>query len=120
MALFTRTSKKKEKNAVASVSPKTAGVARDLSHVLHNPRITEKSSNLQAMGVYVFNVGTHATKRDIALAVERLFKVKPMAVRIVKSADKNTRNMRTGKRGVERGGRKAYISLKKGETINLA
>lgn len=117
MALFSR-SKKKE--VVGAPSTKASGAARDLSHVLYNPRITEKASLMQAQGVYVFNVGLKASKRDIALAVERLFKVKPEAVRIVKSADKQTRNMRTGKRGMTRGGRKAYISLKKGDSINLA
>ncbi len=117
MALFSRT---KKKTVTAPPSTKASGTPRDISHILYNPRITEKASLMQAQGVYVFNVGLNATKRDIALAVERLFKVKPAAVRIVKSADKQTRNMRTGKRGITRGGRKAYISLKKGDSINLA
>lgn len=117
MALFSR-SKKKENDTSAPVA--AVGTPRDLSHVLRSPRITEKASLVQSHGVYVFDIAPAVTKQDVARAVEKHFKVKPRAVRIVKSADKATRNARTGKRGIVRGGRKAYVYLRKGETITLA
>lgn len=70
-------------------------------------------------GVYTFDVALDANKREIIEAVRSIFKVTPRMVRIVQIPQKRKRSMRTGKRGVKKGGKKAYIYLKKGETINI-
>jgi large subunit ribosomal protein L23 len=116
MALFRRTKKDTEEKSAAvstSVHPD------DLSHVLRQPRITEKATVASGLGVYVFDVAPNATKPQIKAAVARYYKVTPRMVRIVSIPEKSVRNMRTGQRGVTRGGKKAYVYLKKGETITI-
>ncbi len=71
------------------------------------------------MGVYVFGVMPTASKQQIKSAIERAYKVRPRLVRVVTIPTKNVRNMRTGQSGVQQGGKKAYIYLKKGETITI-
>ena len=115
MALFTRTKKE-----VPHVAAPRISIALDVSHVLREPRITEKGTAASGMSVYVFNVAPHATKREIKIAVERYYKVVPRTVRVVSIRPKQVRNVRSGKSGVKRGGKKAYVYLKKGETITIA
>lgn len=122
MALFSRTPKKKTEKASAPAADKAAkvsGMKQDLSHVLLSPRITEKATMHAADGVYVFDVATSANKKQIMSAVNATYSVKPRMVRIVNIRAKVVRNMRTGKSGVKQGGKKAYVYLKKGETISL-
>ncbi len=88
--------------------------------VLKGPRITEKASGHQAVGVYTFNITEYATKRDIVRAVQSLYKVTPRMVRVVRVPSKAKRSMRTGRVGVAKGGRKAYVYLKPGESITIA
>lgn len=124
MALFGKT-KKVEVKKDAAVAPvtvaKTASTAipADSAHVLLNPRITEKATMHSAESVYTFHVAESANKYQIAQAVRELYKVTPRMVRVVRIPSKIKRNMRTGKEGVKKGGKKAYVYLKKGETITL-
>lgn len=118
MALFSKKTKKEEaKTAGAQVSTNTV---RDLSHVLQQARITEKATMQVEAGVYTFNVSDRATKNDIIKAVHALYKVTPRLVRIVKVPQKVRRNMRTGRTGIKSGGKKAYIYLKKGDSITIS
>jgi ribosomal protein L23 len=87
--------------------------------VLQNPRITEKATMHSGEGVYTFDVADSATKRDILKAVRSLYSVSPRKVAIVRVPKKWKRNARTGKRGMQGGGKKAYVYLKKGETITI-
>ena len=123
MALFSR--KKKEENVgvaasnipAASTAHNSAG--RDLSHILQHARITEKATMHSAEGVYTFDIAPRATKRDVMQAVRALYKVTPRRVAIVTVPSKEKRNARTGKIGMTGGGKKAYVYLKKGETITI-
>ncbi len=71
-------------------------------------------------GVYTFDIAENANKNDVIAAVRALYKVTPRKVAVVTVPSKVRRNMRTGKVGVKRGGKKAYVYLKKGETINMS
>lgn len=73
----------------------------------------------QVAGVYVFDVAVNATKRDIISAVKKAYGVTPRMVRTVTIHPSTVRHARTGKYGTSAGGKKAYVYLKKGETINL-
>jgi ribosomal protein L23 len=53
------------------------------------------------------------------LAVKELYSVTPRKVAVVNVKSKERRNMRTGRVGVKRGGKKAYVYLKSGETITI-
>ena len=92
----------------------------DYSHILKHTRITEKASMQQAGNVYTFDVASDATKRDIVRAVQALYKVKPVKVATVMVPEKKMRNMKTGKMGVKKGSKKAYVYLKHGDTINIS
>ena|SRR3989338_5300213 len=113
--------KEKAEKPVASPKTETAhiGGSSNLAHVLISPRITEKASSHMALGVYAFDIDPDATKQSIAHAIYALYNVRPRAVRVVTIPKKVKRNSRTGKRGMTGGGKKAYIYLKKGETITL-
>jgi large subunit ribosomal protein L23 len=88
------------------------------ANVLLRPRITEKAVlGADRNGVYVFNVSTDATKAAIAASVKATYKVTPVKIRTV--TIKPTRVFVRGKRGVTKGGKKAYVYLKKGDKIEL-
>ncbi len=123
MALFGK-NKIKEKSAEGGSpsktdAPRAQSVVRDLSFVLRNARITEKATMHSTDGVYTFDIAEDATKRDVTQAVRTLYNVTPRMVRTVTIPTKMKRNARTGKRGRTRGGKKAYVYLKKGETITI-
>jgi len=87
-------------------------------NVLLRPRITEKAALLaDKAGVYLFEVHADATKYTIAASVKALYKVTPVKVRTVTISQKNV--FVRGKRGVKKGGKKAYVYLKKGDKIEL-
>src|SRR3989344_4374539 len=135
MAFFTRTKKSaqggsssggkntdKSTAVVAAVGvdkPVRESLSGGVADVLKNPRITEKATMHSDAGVYTFDVTAGATKRDIMKAVRALYSVSPRKVAIVSVPKKWKRNMRTGKRGQQGGGKKAYVYLKKGETITI-
>ena len=122
MALFTNKKKKQAEAPKETKTPKAGkqiSLGADLAHVLKHPRITEKATMHQSMSVYVFNVGVDVSKTQIAQAIEKYYKVRPQKVRVVTIPQKSTRNMRTGVAGMTKRGKKAYVYLKKGETITV-
>ncbi|PIT91209.1 50S ribosomal protein L23 [Candidatus Kaiserbacteria bacterium CG10_big_fil_rev_8_21_14_0_10_49_17] len=112
------TLKEKAPTKKKEASSKGVPVGRNLASVLRAPRITEKATMHSGAGVYVFNVDTKATKRDVALAVERFYKVKPVKVNITQVPSKIVSRRGRGKSGVKTGGKKAYVYLKEGDSIN--
>jgi large subunit ribosomal protein L23 len=86
--------------------------------VLLRPRITEKAAiGADKSNVYVFEVATTATKPQIAASVKAQYKVTPVKVRTTQVADKQI--FFRGKKGIKKGGKKAYVYLKKGDKIEL-
>ena len=87
-------------------------------NVLLRPRITEKAAiSADKNNVYVFEVTPKATKKSIAASVKASYKVTPIKVRTANIPDKAV--FIRGKKGVKRGGKKAYVYLKKGDKIEL-
>ena len=119
MALFGSKKKTEEVKAAESAQASSSATKSDTTQVLRHARITEKATMHSADGVYVFNVAGNASKRDIMAAVKKLYSVTPVKVRVASVPTKLKRSARTGRVGVKTGGKKAYIYLKKGETINL-
>ncbi len=89
------------------------------SHILLSPRITEKGAYLSEKGAYVFNVAKSANKKEIAEAITEIFKVTPRMVRTITIPSKRVFTRGTNRWGKTAGGKKAYVYLKKGETIEL-
>ena len=84
------------------------------NQIIRRPLVTEKSTTLREEGnVIVFEVDAKANKIEVKRAVEELFKVKVVEVRIFNVRGKMKRMGRwVGKR---RDWRKAYVRLKKDE-----
>lgn len=85
--------------------------------VLIHPVITEKATLLSSVGRYVFRVTPEATKTEIRRAVENLFGVHVAHVRLVKLPAKLRR--RGNIVGSVSGSRKALVTLREGEHIDL-
>lgn len=124
MALFSR---KKGANTEdkTSVVGKVAGSGkalstdRDLTSVIAGPRITEKAVGLGDKNVYTFTVRRDATKFLVRDAVKALYGVTPVKVNIVNKKPA-TRLAGARNRMVKVSGmKKAYVYLRKGDTINL-
>lgn len=113
MALFKKDTKKEEGMKTAAPQVRTHRA------VLVSPRITEKATGTALSSVYVFDVATTATKREIIASVAELYKVVPRKVAIVTVPTKKVRSARTGVQGKKGGGKKAYVYLKQGETISI-
>lgn len=123
MALFKDTTEKKE--AAKAVPAKASASKQALvvkesplaTRILSRPRVTEKAYALNALNQYVFVVTKEATKKSVKRAVEEAYAVEVEKVRIVKLPAK-TRVM--GKTiGTKSAIKKAIISVKKGQTIEL-
>lgn len=116
MALFGKS--KKETKEVKAASEPVAG--SDVAYrILRAPRITEKATLATDRGAYVFDVDPHATKTDIKKAVQAVYKVTPIKVNVVSVPAKKVESRFRKIRGVKAGGRKAYVYLKQGDTIEL-
>lgn len=115
MAIF-----KKHKNTGESAETgHKAAAALHAGSILLSPRITEKGAHLSAQGAYVFNVAPSANKHQVAAAVKRVFNVTPRSVRIVPVPRKQVVTRGTNRKGRTAGGKKAYVYLKQGDTIEL-
>lgn len=85
--------------------------------VLLSPRITEKAALAGEHNVYVFNVMVDANKNEIKKAVKTMYNVTPEQVNIVQIPARTT--FRRGRKGKTAQGKKAYVYLKKGDSITL-
>jgi large subunit ribosomal protein L23 len=92
---------------------------RDAMSVLIRPVVSEKTYALMDKGTYVFIVDPHSTKVDVRNAVERTFNVKVTNVNTLNRKGKSTRNRRTGVVGTRPSTKRAIVTLKAGDTINL-
>ena len=86
--------------------------------ILTKPLLTEKSTVLQDLrNQYTFKVHGKATKPEIKKAVEKLFDVKVQAVNTIRMPGKLRRIM--GRPGHTPEWKKALVTLKEGDTIDL-
>lgn len=86
------------------------------------PRISEKTYAQSEQGTYTFNVPLEANINDVKAAVEQQFKVTVTDVRtlIVKGKTKRSARRRAQPSlGQRQDVKKAYVTLKKGETISV-
>ena len=82
-----------------------------------SPIVTEKSTNLSEQNKIVFKVPFSSNKEIIKKNVEKIFKVNVTKVNII---NKHSRNkISRGRKVKVKGYKKAIITLKKGQTIDL-
>ena len=82
-----------------------------------SPIVTEKSTNLSEQNKVVFKVPTKANKKNLKKSIEKIFKVNVTKVNIVNK--KNRIKTTRGKKIKVKGYKKAIITLKKGQNIDL-
>lgn len=93
-------------------------MGRVSASILKNPRITEKATDLSALNVYTFDVAVSANKKSIMGAIKDVYSVTPVKVRIVTIPRKHVMSRR-GHHSMSTAGKKAYVYLKKGDTIEI-
>ena len=82
-----------------------------------SPIVTEKSTNISEQNKIFFKVHPKANKKNLKLNIEKIFKVNVTKVNII---NKKTRvKITRGKRVRVKGFKKAIITLKKGQNIDL-
>ena len=81
------------------------------------PIVTEKATILSEQNKTVFKVHKKADKKTIKKNIEKLFKVSVIKVNIINRKPKN--KIKQGKRSVKSGYKKAVVTLKKGQSIDL-
>ncbi len=92
---------------------------RDAMSVLIRPVVSEKTTGLMDNHTYVFIIDPRATKVDVRNAVEQAFNVKVTNVNTLNRKGKSTRNRRTGVVGTRPSTKRAIVTLKQGDSINL-
>ena len=83
-----------------------------------SPHITEKSTNLSEQNKIIFKVPKKANKKNLKNNIEKIFKVNVTKINIInkKSKTKITR----GRKVKVSGYKKAIVTIKKGQNIDLA
>jgi len=92
---------------------------KDLGHVVKRVQITEKGTGLVAENKYLVEVHPSANKIEIRRAVEALFNVSVTGVNTMnyRGKRKRERTVRFGKRS---DWKRAVVTLKQGDTIDVA
>ena len=85
---------------------------------IRHPIITEKATILSEQNKTVFKVHSGADKRSIKKNIEKLFKVTVVKVNIINT--KTKKKIKQGKISTKPGYKKAIITLKKGQSIDLS
>ena len=80
-----------------------------------SPIVTEKSTNLSEQNKVVFKVPTTSNKTNLKKNIEKIFKVNVTKINNKQNRTKVTR----GKKVKVQGYKKAIITLKKGQSIDL-
>ena len=82
-----------------------------------SPVVTEKSTNVSEQNKIIFKVNKRANKKNLKINIEKIFKVNVTKINIInkKSRIKTSR----GKKVRVKGFKKAIITLKKGQNIDL-
>jgi len=92
-----------------------------MTDVIKRPIVTEKAMKLQSATQYCFEVDINSNKITIKNAIEKMFEVNVLSVRTARVKPKvKTRYTRKGiQRGKTSERKKAYVTLKKGQTIDV-
>ena len=82
-----------------------------------SPIVTEKSTNLSEQNKIVFEVPSNANKKNLKKNIEKIFKVNVVKVNIINK--QNRTKIARGRKVKISGFKKAIITLKKGQSIDL-
>ena len=82
-----------------------------------SPLVTEKTTNLSEQNKIVFKVPAKANKKNLKTNIEKIFKVNVTKINIINK--QNRTKLTRGKKIKVSGFKKAIITLKKGQSIDL-
>jgi len=82
-----------------------------------SPLVTEKSTNLSELNKIVFKVPSSANKENLKKNIEKIFKDNVTKINIINK--QNRTKVTRGKKVKISGFKKAIITLKKGQSIDL-
>ena len=82
-----------------------------------SPFVTEKSTNLSEQNKIVFRVPSKANKENLKKNIEKIFKVNVVKINIINK--QNRKKLTRGRKVKVPGFKKAIITLKKGQNIDL-
>ncbi len=85
---------------------------------IRSPIITEKATILSEQNKTVFKVHKNANKQIIKKNIEKLFKVNVIKINIINQ--KSKLKMKQGRKSIKSGYKKAIVTLKKGQSIDLS
>ena len=90
----------------------------NLLDTIVSPVITEKATSLSEFNKIVFKIHKDASKNSIKRSIEKIFKVNVVKINTINLRGK-TKLVR-GKKSSRPGYKKAIVTLKKGQSIDLA
>jgi len=83
-----------------------------------SPVVTEKSTNLSEQNKIVFKVPSKSNKKNLKKNIEKIFKINVVKINIINKQSR--KKITKGKKVKIAGYKKAIITLKKGQSIDLA
>ena len=83
-----------------------------------SPVVTEKSTNLSEQNKIIFKVPSKSNKKNLKKNIEKIFKITVVKINIINKQSRS--KISRGKKVKIAGYKKAIITLKKGQSIDLA
>ena len=93
--------------------------ARDPRDIILRPVVSEKSYASYDANIYTFIVAHDANKIEIRRAVEQIFNVRVTNVNTINRKGKRKRNRRTGAWSARAAEKRALVSLRAGDRIDI-
>ena len=82
-----------------------------------SPVVTEKSTNLSEQNKIIFKVPSKSNKKNLKKNIEKIFKITVVKINIINKQSR--KKITKGKKVKIAGYKKAIITLKKGQSIDL-
>ena len=109
--------KKIEKQTPKASKPRKKAAKESIYRILKAPHITEKATDLAKMNQYVFKVYPKTNKTEIKKAIEELYNVDVLDIKIINIPRKQRKVGKTS--GWKKGYKKAIIKIEKGQKIEV-
>ena len=104
----------------AGLTKKAKSIKRRMDgayRILKTPHITEKATDLMENNQYIFKVYENSNKQEVKKAVESVYGVDVVSVKIINIPRKRKRLGKSP--GWKKGGKKAIVRIKKGQEIEI-
>lgn len=109
---------KKEKLKEQKPAKKRAlSESKDAYHILRSPHITEKATDLTKQNQYIFRVDSQTNKIEVKKAIESVYGVEVVNVKIINVSSKQRRLGRIT--GRTKGYKKAIVKVREGQKIEV-